>query len=194
MIDKRRLTVLTMVVAVSFIFTARRAGGESIDQSLYRTIHEDWQSPVLDPVMKGASRLGSAEGGLILSALFLTVGDEKARDTGKLMFFSLVGASAVTSGLKFVVNRERPDGEEYDRLNSSFPSGHATGAFAVASVVGSKYSSMRIPVYLLASTVALSRVYLGRHYPSDVLAGAGIGLCAGWLVTKNERFVLDFHF
>lgn len=191
---KRHLTVLALVLAIGLSSAARHADAESIDQSLYRTIHEDWQSPVLDPVMKGASRLGSAESGLVISALVLTVGDEKARDTGKLMFFSLVGASAVTAGLKYAVNRERPDGEEHDRLNSSFPSGHATGAFAMASVAGAKYSSLRIPVYLLASTVALSRVYLGRHYPTDVLAGAGIGLCTGWLVIKNERFMLNLHF
>jgi undecaprenyl-diphosphatase len=191
---KRRLIILAVAVAIGLSSTTDHAGGESIDQSLYRTIHEDWQSPVLDPVMEGASCLGSGEGGLVITALTLAVGDQKAQDTGKLMLYSLVGASAVTAGLKYAVGRDRPDRDTNGRLNSSFPSGHATGAFAMASVAGAKYGSLRIPVYLLASTVALSRVYLGRHYPSDVLAGAGIGLCTGWLIMKNEQFILDFHF
>ena len=186
--------ILLSVLCAGLVSAAHTARAESVDQALYRIVHEDWQSPILDPVMEGASRLGSAEGGLIVSALLRTVGNEKARDTGKLMFYSLVGASAFTSGLKFVVNRDRPDETDHDRFNSSFPSGHATGAFAMASVAGARYGSLRIPVYLLASTVAFSRVYLGRHYPSDVLVGAGIGLCAGWLVMKNEQWILDLHF
>jgi membrane-associated phospholipid phosphatase len=144
--------------------------------------------------MEGATHVGSSESGLVITALLLAFGNEKARDTGKLAFVSLTGASFATSGLKFAVNRSRPDEAVHDRFNSSFPSGHATGAFAMASVVGAKYSSLRFPAYMLASTIALSRVYLGRHYPSDVLAGAGIGLCAGWLVIKNEDWILDFRF
>jgi undecaprenyl-diphosphatase len=144
--------------------------------------------------MEGASDLGSTESGLLITTFILSFGDKTARETGKLAFVSMASASAVTSGLKLAVNRDRPDYTTHDRFNSSFPSGHATGAFAIAYVVGARYKSLRLPLLLVASTVALSRVYLGRHYPSDVLAGAGIGLCAGWLVMRNEERILDFHF
>lgn len=188
------MAILVSVHCAAVPCTTSFVRAESIDRSLYRTIHEDWQSPFLDPVMKGASRLGSARGGLAVSVALMALGDEKAQETGKLAVISLAGASAVASALKFAVNRDRPDGSSHDRFNSSFPSGHATGAFAMASVAGARYGSLKVPVYLLASTVALSRVYLGRHYPSDVLAGVGIGLCAGWVVMKNEQRILGFHF
>jgi undecaprenyl-diphosphatase len=189
----KRVAVSLSVLLVALWYTAPAVRCESIDERLYRTIHEDWQSPFMDDFMKGASSLGNAEVGLAVTAALQAFGNQSVRNTGKLSFVSLVGASAVTSVIKCAVNRDRPDGEAHSRCGSSFPSGHATGSFAIASVVGARHSSLRIPIYLLASTIAVSRVYLGRHYPSDVLAGAAIGLCSGWLVIKNEQVVLDFH-
>jgi len=194
MIDVLRVTVLVLVACSGLCISAPKLCAESIDESLYRTIHEDWQSPCIDGFMKGMSHLGDGESGIAICAALMTLGDEKASQTGKLSFVSIVGGSAITSGLKFIVNRDRPDSDSDSRFNSSFPSGHATGAFAVASVVGAKYKHLRIPMLLLASTVAISRVYLGRHYPSDVAGGAAIGLCAGWLVMKNEETILSLHF
>ncbi len=189
----KRAAVSASILLAALWCTAPAGRCESIDQRLYRAIHEDWQSPFMDDLMKGASTLGNAEVGLAVTAALQAFGNEDVRKTGKLSFVSLVGASAVTSVIKCAANRDRPDDEPHSRCDSSFPSGHATGSFAIASVVGARHSSLRIPVYLLASTIAVSRVYLGRHYPSDILAGAAIGLCSGWLVIKNEQAVLDFH-
>jgi undecaprenyl-diphosphatase len=63
----------------------------------------------------------------------------------------------------------------------SFPSTHATIAFAAAYVIASRDRRLRLPMYLLAALVALSRVYLGHHYPSDVVVGAVLGLGIGKL-------------
>lgn len=170
------------------------AAAESIDRSLYQTIHEDWQSPFMDRLMSGVSHMGDGEVGIVFCSTLLAFGDEKGHETGKLVLVSIVGAGAVASSLKYVVNRTRPDGDSDNRFNSSFPSGHVSGAFSVASVVGARYKRWRIPIYALASAIAISRVYLGRHYPSDVMAGAGVGICIGWLVTRNESAILSFHF
>jgi undecaprenyl-diphosphatase len=189
-----RLSGLALAVCLGCLAHPLPVCAESIDQRLYTTIHEDWQSPTLDAFMKGATHIGSGEVGLAICSAMLAFGDEKLSDTGKLALVSIAGAGAVSSCMKYIVNRKRPDSDSDDRFNSSFPSGHATGAFAFASVVGAKYKAMRIPAFALASAVAISRVYLGRHYPSDVLGGAAVGLVSGYLVMRNESTILSIHF
>jgi undecaprenyl-diphosphatase len=61
----------------------------------------------------------------------------------------------------------------------SFPSTHATIAFAAAYVIGKAEKSWRGASFVLAVAVALSRIYLGNHYPSDVVVGALLGLLVG---------------
>ena len=93
----------------------------------------------------------------------------------------------ITAGLKYAVKRDRPfvtypeyftDKTGYDFSNSySFPSGHTTTAFATATALTLDYPKwyVIVPSYAYAGTVAYSRMHLGVHYPSDVLAGALIG-------------------
>lgn len=67
-----------------------------------------------------------------------------------------------------------------DESNSySFPSGHATTAFAAAYILTRQRKKLSLFFYSLALLVAISRIYLGRHYPSDVLSGAIFGLIIG---------------
>ena len=78
--------------------------------------------------------------------------------------------------LKFTVQRERPDGSN-DR---SFPSGHAAGGFAAATVLARHYGwKAAIPAYLGATYIAAARVHDNRHYLSDVTFGAAMGIAGG---------------
>jgi len=92
------------------------------------------------------------------------------------------GAYLLNSAIKGVVRRQRPAFEELPALVAtptalSFPSAHASSSFAAARA----YSSLMPagPLYTVAGAMALSRVYLGVHYPSDVAAGAALGLVMG---------------
>lgn len=116
------------------------------------------------------------------------------KDSALIRNAVLAGASVVTSTilttiLKKTVNRPRPfmtypDIEKLtDAGSESFPSGHTSGAFSLATSLSLEYPKWYIivPSYTWASTVAYSRMDLGVHYPSDILAGAIIGAGSAWL-------------
>lgn len=98
---------------------------------------------------------------------------------------------------KKVVDRPRP-GSTYAFIlpyaietDPSFPSGHTTAAFSAAtslSLTARKWY-VTVPAYLWAGTVAYSRLHLGVHYPSDVLAGALIGAGSAWASYKVNRWL-----
>lgn len=88
-----------------------------------------------------------------------------------------------TAGFKNAIKRERPDGS--DRL--SFPSGHTSSTFAMASVANAHYGpKVGVPAFALASAIGLSRVERGKHNLSDVLAGATIGFVVGRSVAHDN--------
>ncbi len=114
------------------------------------------------------------------------------RDAGFAVRFSaMLGVeSAITNGgIKTVFRRKRPDGVPSAGslpfgmrrpITSSFPSGHATSAFAAATILA--YKSKLAPVYFaLAAAVAASRVYVKMHHASDVVAGSAMGIGFGKL-------------
>ncbi|HSJ72699.1 MAG TPA: phosphatase PAP2 family protein [Miltoncostaeaceae bacterium] len=71
--------------------------------------------------------------------------------------------------------------------DASMPSGHAAAAAAAAGVVALLHPRLRLPLAGLVGAIALSRVYLGVHYPLDVLAGAALGLAVAWAVVALPR-------
>ena len=123
------------------------------------------------------------------------------RDAGRDALESeLIAAGVVTPLLKRVFGRARPIQNEgrdsfhpFDKNYESFPSGHATSAFAVATAVAGHYDGWVVPTiaYTLASGVAASRVNDFVHFPSDVVAGALIGhaVARGVVARHNGRHV-----
>ena len=69
----------------------------------------------------------------------------------------------------------------------SFPSGHTGASFAAAAALEDSNYRLRIPAWVLAVLIAFSRLYLYVHYPTDVLAGAMLGILTGWTATEMVR-------
>jgi undecaprenyl-diphosphatase len=72
-------------------------------------------------------------------------------------------------------------------MDPSFPSGHAASSFAAATALASFYPQTAPLVFALSTGVALSRVHLGHHFPSDVTAGALLGVVSGSLIAWALR-------
>jgi len=92
-------------------------------------------------------------------------------------------AESLSGALKNWADRDRPplSNPEPDPLvdlpaTFSFPSGHATVSFACATVLALAVPRLRVPLFALATLISFSRVYVGVHYPFDVLAGAVLGV------------------
>jgi membrane-associated phospholipid phosphatase len=112
--------------------------------------------------------------------------DTYAVKTSLLAGEAYLNGAIVDLALKGITQRNRPSGvapgapfsDTFFRGGSSFPSGHATGAFAVATVIAKRYRTRRwVPwaAYGLATAISLSRVSTSNHFPSDIFVGAVLG-------------------
>lgn len=123
--------------------------------------------------------------------------DEDSRKNAFLISSSLFGAAAITTALKYSVNRERPY-EKYPEIQNvtsesspSFPSGHTSFSFSLATSVSLAYPKWYIiaPAYLWAGSVGYSRMHLGVHSPSDVFTGAIVGAGSTYLSYRLNNWM-----
>lgn len=123
-------------------------------------------------------------GGLLLVAVFTgPAGPAQVR----VALAALAGTNLTVEGLKRLVGRTRPDGDR-KRSNSSFPSSHAANAFAIAWVLGRRWRRLAAVLLAAAALIAFSRMYLNRHFLTDVAAGAALGLAwTEWMARALDR-------
>lgn len=150
---------------------------DSCELNLFETVSQDWQSPPVRCIMRGVEVVSSPVLNVVPPMVLHFSGEQDAARSGFLGF----AFDWVTVGsLKLLVNRERPSGVT-KRWDSSFPSGHTAFAFTQAVIYSHYDHRLTIPMFTYATVVGFSRVYLGKHYPSDVLAGAALGIVVGIL-------------
>jgi undecaprenyl-diphosphatase len=139
----------------------------------------------LNPVFEGLSHAGSYGAvWLVLAAVFAL-----ALRRPQIFVWTLVADGLgflLSEALKAVFHRARPLAEALvTRPHShSFPSGHATTSFACATVLALAAPRLAVPLFVLAAAIAWSRVYVGVHYPLDVIAGAVLGTAIGLFVAR----------
>ncbi|NBX28157.1 MAG: phosphatase PAP2 family protein [Chitinophagia bacterium] len=116
----------------------------------------------------------------------------------KQVLYSMATAAIFTYGTKWLINRARPyetyaDIIPYNKeIDPSFPSGHTSMAFNTAMNISmlSHQPWVKITAFTWASAIAYSRLYLGEHYPSDIIAGALIGAGSAYLSSKAQAWLL----
>ena len=143
----------------------------------------DHRVGALDWVFEGLSYIGSF--GLVWLVLAVAI---SRFSWGRPWLWTRVGAAillaeSLSGALKVWIERDRPPVSEpvpgpllETPSTYSLPSGHATVGFACATVLVLAVPRLRVPLFLLAALISFSRVYVGVHYPFDVLAGAVLGV------------------
>ncbi len=143
-------------------------------------------APRLDEVFESGDLLGSGalQGGLAAATFALghALGHVELAIVGADLARAQLLTAVMTQGLKLSVNRHRPDGTRF-----SFPSGHASATFATATVLQRHYGwKVGVPAYGMAAYVGASRLQENRHYMSDVIFGAALGVIGGRAVTVGH--------
>lgn len=172
----------------------RLAEAKRVDAALYAAI-AGTPTPTLDRSMRRLSHAADYSRLSIVSAaaLALAGGPAGRRAAGRGLASVAVTASVVNLAVKPLSRRRRPDraAEQVpvDRhvrmpISTSFPSGHSAAAFAFATGVGHVMPTAAIPLRLLATVVAYSRVHTGVHYPGDVIGGSLMGTALAQITTR----------
>ena len=168
------------------------------DRALFFWINNGWVNPFCDVIVGGATWLGNAG---VLAAIVLPVLwvlDRPRFWQNTIILASAMALSGMASHLlKALVHRPRPLKDMADLIEAhqvyihvlwqplrenSMPSGHAHTAFAVATTLGFLYRRWVLLFLALAALTGISRVYVGAHYPSDVIVGTFIGIIGAVVV------------
>lgn len=174
-----------------------------LDGNILLFLQEYVRNPVLTPIFKVITTLGN--GGAIWIALtILLLAVPKTRKVGCMAALALLGTLLINNMLlKNLVARTRPyeviEGLTYivgKPVDYSFPSGHAGCSFAVACIMFRRLPGRYgIPALILAILISVSRLYVGVHYPSDVLCGMISGILisygAEWIVRRYHCYGED---
>ena len=172
-----------LALVVALVATPR---GAALD---HRLVERAAELDRAHPALHAAMKLGTAVGtntvilaGLLFPAAFA---GEVARVTVRAAAVALGATWVSTLALKAITDRARPNGAR-NRPRSSFPSGHASGAAAVATVVARRHRRRGAWLWLVVAWVGASRVFLDVHYPSDVIAGVLLGALIGAWALRFE--------
>lgn len=155
----------------------------NLDERLLRVARTRGHTQRTDRAIARFSLLGEHAGVWLAIGVAGGALDREHRAQWRRATATVAGVYALNTAIKQVVGRRRPELPGLPPLTAtptdlSFPSAHASTAFAGARLY-TQLGLPTVPLYALATGLALSRLYLGVHYPSDVLAGAVLGTLVG---------------
>ena len=189
--------VLPLILLAELAEDVWRREGFAWDLEILRFMHER-HGPVPDVMMVALSVVGGAAGlVVVVTGIALALVRHGRRADALFLVLAVGGAAAIEIGAKLAFARPRPDlwAHGYSAAGYSFPSGHAMSSTALAVAIAALAWGTRWRWWavaggaLFAFGVGVSRVYLGVHYPSDVLAGwcAGLAWVSGLVLVRTMR-------
>ncbi|HTB71493.1 MAG TPA: phosphatase PAP2 family protein [Solirubrobacteraceae bacterium] len=163
----------------------------SLDERLLVAARTCGHTPARERVAARFTLLGEHAGVWLAIGAVAQALDHSRRARWRRATGTVAGVYAVNTAVKLLVRRSRPQLRDLPPLigtptTLSFPSAHASTAFAGA-LAYSRAGLPASPLYALAGALAYSRLYLGVHYPSDVLAGALLGTAVAVVRTRTDR-------
>lgn len=168
----------------------------NLDGGFLLFLQDSVRNPILNSIMIFITSLG--DGGIIwIAATIALLIPKKTRKVGIMSAVALLGSLLINNNLiKNIVQRPRPYVTFTDLQiiipqpsEFSFPSGHTSSSFASAAVFYRHLpKKFGVPAVLLAALIGFSRLYVGVHYPTDVLAGAVMGI----LLSYMAEYLVDF--
>jgi len=197
--DMKILTMKQNLIIILTFFISVNLYSQNLDIDLLREINLN-RNTKLDNVFKGFTN-SAAPIAYSVPILILAYGLAKKDTLSKQNAFyigsTVLSAQIISTIIKYSVDRPRPfvTYPDLEKITSggspSFPSGHTSDAFALATAVSIAYPKwyIIIPSYAWAGAVGYSRMNLGVHYPSDVLAGALIGAGSAYLCFKGQQWL-----
>ncbi len=165
-----------------------------VDQDVYDRINAGPRSPEAGRISAVVTELGNSLSALAICGLISI----KDPDTAYLGANAVAYSGIACLTLKAAFGRARPwtdegpysfTGPRISDDYNSMPSGHSATAFALATVLAKQYPEYKYVFYACASLIAVSRVYVHAHWPSDVLAGAALGVWSANHVMKSSRIL-----
>jgi undecaprenyl-diphosphatase len=157
-----------------------------LDLRLMRFMRTRGHTPGVEKAARALGRAGNNGAVWLAIGALLAIFDGSNREAWLVCAFLGPVAIGLNYVVKLIVRRPRPVLEGLPPLGGapsslSFPSAHATSSFAVATAM-TRVEPLGALAFVLALALALGRPYLGMHYPSDVLAGAALGVALGLIV------------
>jgi len=167
---------------------------ESVDYSIFLDVNQDITNPFFDnffPLLRDITYFF-----WIFLIVYFWVKKEKR--LAMVMTTGIIAGAVFTYPLKFLIDRQRP----YEQIEStrlltpfendpSFPSGHTEMSFLAATIITRFHPGYGKYLYAFSFIVALSRIYVGVHFPIDVIGGAIIGIIIGRLTLRNNLLKMD---
>jgi decaprenylphosphoryl-5-phosphoribose phosphatase len=156
------------------------------DHRLLLLMRTRWHTPGLESAAQALGKAGNNGAVWVVLGIVLALLDPERREAWLICAVLGPIAIALNYGIKLLVKRPRPVLEGLPPLGGapsslSFPSAHAVSSFAVATAM-CRVDPATSGAFVIALALSLGRPYLGMHYPSDVLAGAFIGIALGLIV------------